>query len=123
SSSVAFSTRAIREIYRPGETPKASLRANGELGGRAVIVDAPADLACEHHRSLGLAHAVTGQAARGRDERLRSEPRRVAAAARELAPRVEQRLPQRRDVLPDRALRRDRAPDHPAAAVEVARQR
>ena len=41
-----------------------------------MVVDAVADLAREPHRALGLAHAVAGQPARRRDERLRPQPRR-----------------------------------------------
>src|SRR5436190_11256488 len=123
-ASVAFLARAMTRNLPTGcdaETRRSG--ADGELRGRAVIVDAPTDLACEHHRSLGLAHAVTGETAGRRDERLRAQPRGIAAAPRELAPGVEQRLPERRDVLADRPVGRDRAPDHAAVCLQVARQR
>ena len=48
---------------------------------------------------------------------------RIAAAPGQLAPRVEERLPQRLRLLADRPVRRDRAPRDPAAAVEEARER
>ena len=49
-----------------------------------MVVHTIADLAGEQHRALGLAHAVAGEPARGRDERLRrsrdgSQPRRVSS--------------------------------------------
>ena len=116
--------RFLRRLTRPRREPNERLgpddrlRADGELRGRGLVVHAVADLAREQHRALGLARAVAGEPARGRDERLLAQPHRIAAAARQLAPDVEQRLPQRRRVLADRAVRRDRAPGDPAVAVE-----
>ena len=56
------------------ETRRDPLSADGELGGRAVIVHAASDLTGEQHRALGLAHAVAGESARRCDERLRTQP-------------------------------------------------
>ena len=100
-----------------------NLRADGELRRGRVIVHAVADLAGEQHRALGLAHTVSGETARGRDERLAAELHGIAAAPGQLAPRVEQRLPQRLRLLADRPVRRDRAPRDPTAAVEEPRER
>ena len=75
------------------------------------------------HRAFGLARAVAGQPARGRDQRLGAQPHRVAATAGELAPGVEQRAPERLRLLAHRAMGRDRAPRDPTVAVEEPRER
>src|SRR6185295_12943923 len=57
-----------------------NLRADGELGGRSLIVDPVADLAGQHQRALGLARTVTREPARRRDECLRPQANRIAPA-------------------------------------------
>src|SRR5258708_2988354 len=75
--------------------------ADSELGCDGLVVNAVADLAREAHRPLRLAHAVPGESAGGGDECLVPEPEPVAAAAGELAPALDEVLPQRRRRFPD----------------------
>src|SRR6478735_2304412 len=95
--------------YRRPAPVTAWLRADGELRGGGVIVHAVTDLARQDHRSFGLARTVAREAARGRDERLRAQSDRVAAPPGQLAPRVEQRLPQWLGLLADGPVRRNGA--------------
>ena len=90
---------AIDDLLRGGRGHAASrltLGADRELRRRGLVVHAVAELPCEQHRPLGLTRTVAGEAARGRDQRLLPQPDRVATSTRQLAPHVEQRLPQRR---------------------------
>src|SRR5258708_11160797 len=73
-----------------------NLRADGELRRGGVVVYAVTDLAGEQHRALGLARAVPGEPARGRDQRLRPQLHGIATASRQLAPPFEERLPEPR---------------------------
>ncbi|GIU88773.1 MAG: hypothetical protein KatS3mg009_3288 [Acidimicrobiia bacterium] len=82
----------------------------------------PSSRASSIARSAWLA-PWPGEPARGCHDPLRAQAHRIAPAARQLAPDVEQGLPQRRRVLTDRPVRRDRAPRDPSAAVEEPAER
>src|ERR1700674_4339277 len=69
-----------RVIFSTAVDHARNLRAYGELRRGRVVVYAVADLAREQHRVLGLARAVPGESACGRDQRLAAQPDGIAAA-------------------------------------------
>ena len=72
-----------------------------------MIVDAPADLACEHHRPLGLAHAVTGET----EIRWTRDGQRFVHSAVDATPFVRQLFRQYGEDIDDLEVRRNSLED------------
>src|SRR3954451_19083911 len=95
-------------------------RADAQPCGDRLAVHTLAERAAQCEDMLRLPDAVSGQPARRRDERLLPQLHRVAAAAGELAPQIDERLPELRGLLTDRPVGGHSTPRDVAAAIEEA---